>query len=247
MSCISPEEWGTLRLRESLGAEPHNRPFWIAVRQMSILVHGDAADHNRTMDYNPKYFDKIRIRKPGQRKEEPATRKCQWEGCEQPGTHKAPLGRDREGQYVHFCFDHVREYNKSYNFFSGLDDDAISKFQKDALTGHRPTWTIGVNKWGRDEPAPMDPRAAMNPRVQARLNRANKPQTPQSRRLRSLEAKAFDDLRLPHSATPDEIKSRYKELVKRHHPDANGGDRSSEERLRQIIQAYKFLRQAGFC
>lgn len=59
--------------------------------------------------------------------------------------------------------------------------------------------------------------------------------------------KALDDLGLPHSAASEEIKSRYKELVKRHHPDANGGDRSSEGRLRQIIQAYKLLKQAGLC
>ena len=44
-----------------------------------------------------------------------------------------------------------------------------------------------------------------------------------------------------------EIKARFKVLVKRHHPDSHGGDRSYEDRLRAVIQAYNYLRAAGFC
>ena len=58
---------------------------------------------------------------------------------------------------------------------------------------------------------------------------------------------SFDDLNLPHTATANDIKARYKLLVKQNHPDANGGDRSSEDRLREIILAYKILQKAGFC
>ena len=61
------------------------------------------------------------------------------------------------------------------------------------------------------------------------------------------ERKAFDTLGLEIDATAEALKARYKELVKRLHPDANGGDRGSEDRLRQIIQAYQYLRSAGFC
>ena len=67
------------------------------------------------------------------------------------------------------------------------------------------------------------------------------------RKLKTLEAKALDTLGLNVSSTPSDIKTRYKELVKRHHPDANGGDRASEERFRAVIEAYKLLKQAGFC
>ena len=66
-------------------------------------------------------------------------------------------------------------------------------------------------------------------------------------KLKALEKKSFDDLNLPYTATPDDIKARYKLLVKQNHPDANGGDRSSEDRLREIILAYKILQKAGFC
>lgn len=199
------------------------------------------------MQFSSKYFDRIRIarREP---QPQPDERACDWQGCARPATHRAPVGRLREGEYYHFCFDHVREYNKSYNYFSGLDDEAVARFQKDSMTGHRPTWTIGVNRWGNAAPEAGDPLAAASARVRARLaGRGAVHAATRTRKLRMLEAKAFDDLGLPHSARPGDIKARYKELVKRHHPDANGGDRSSEGRLRQIIQAYKLLKQAGLC
>jgi hypothetical protein len=224
---------------------------------MSILVNAAREPHNPSMSTSSKYFDKIRIGKRQARRAAASNgpgvqsgRTCQWEGCDKPATHRAPMGRAHEGQYFHFCFDHVREYNKSYNYFSGLDDDAVAKFQKDAVIGHRPTWTMGVNRWGNTPEAEgTDRHAGASARVRARLQaRSGERQaSPRARRLRSLEQKALDDLGLPHSATAAEIKARYKELVKRHHPDANGGDRSSEDRLRQIIQAYKLLKQTGLC
>ncbi len=209
------------------------------------------------MNTSSKYFDGIRIGKRGARKPKtsagPAARAgqtCQWEGCDAPATHKAPMGRQHEGSYFHFCFDHVREYNKSYNYFSGLDDEAVSKFQKDSVVGHRPTWTMGVNRWSNAPEAEETERVAgASARIRARLRATpgERAAMQPARKLRTLERKALDDLGLPDKATADEIKTRYKELVKRHHPDANGGDRSSEGRLRQIIQAYKLLKQSGLC
>ncbi|MEM9277402.1 MAG: J domain-containing protein [Pseudomonadota bacterium] len=207
------------------------------------------------MNTNSKYFDSIRINK-GKKKPAATARPagdgiCQWEGCNRPATHKAPMGRDREGQYLNLCIEHVREYNKTYNYFSGLGDDDIAKIQKDALTGHRPTWTMGVNKDGKKSPySEGDPRAAIADRVIARSMRRTGQMSgagPAARKLRPLERKAFDDLGMPSSASPDELKTKYKALVKKHHPDTNGGDRGAEERLRQIIQAYKILKQGGFC
>ncbi len=205
------------------------------------------------MATNSKLFDSIRIvkgkKKPGSSK--PVDTSCQWQDCSKPGTHKAPLGRDREGQYLNLCIDHVREYNKSYNYFSGLGDDAIAKFQKDALTGHRPTWTMGVNKEG--DKAPLidgDPRAEMADRIIARSMRRTGQISGKGgpvRKLKALEKKAFDDMSMPHSSTADELKARYKALVKRHHPDSNGGDRTTERRLQEIIKSYKILKQGGFC
>ena len=119
--------------------------------------------------------------------------------------------------------------------------------------GHRPTWTMGVNADGA-EAAKLDPNRAWAAAFtdpfgifggghQPRSEKA----APEPRPLRNLERKSFAVLDLDGSEEGTEIKARYKALVKQLHPDANGGDRSSEDRLRQIIQAYHYLKSAGFC
>ncbi len=201
-----------------------------------------------------KYFDSIRINPDGKKKkkrvEESTAQNCQWAGCEKPGTHKAPAGRDREGQYLHFCIDHVREYNKNYNYFSGLGDDEIAKFQKDALTGNRPTWKMGTQRMDANATAPvfsdMKSGSARSMRMRDPNWRANAA-IPLVRKLKPLEAKAMSTLGLKASATAEDIKTQYKARVKKHHPDANGGDRASEERFREVVQAYQLLKTAGLC
>src|SRR5882724_8041955 len=100
------------------------------------------------MDSDSKFFDRIRI-KPRTAQKQPKVREevamCGWPGCKKPGPHRAPKGRGQEREYWSFCIDHVREYNASYNYFSGMSDDAVARYQKDALTGHRPTWKMGAN------------------------------------------------------------------------------------------------------
>jgi len=210
------------------------------------------------MKLDSKYFDSIRSSKRKGKtgaKSKTEAPVCQWDGCNKKGEFRAPVGRDAEGEYFLFCVDHVREYNKGYNYFSGLSDSEIARYQKEALTGHRPTWTVGVNKAARANPQHSTARsgsaaAYANMRDPFRLlnERANAGQPqPRKRKLKSLEVKAFDTMGLGVDATSMDIKMRYKELVKQHHPDANGGDRGSEERFRAVIQAYQLLKQSGFC
>ena len=200
-----------------------------------------------------KYFEKIRVRPDPMREAKAGAPSCQWDGCDEAGTHRAPVGRQREGEYFRFCFDHVREYNKSFNYFSGVSPSEISRFQKEALTGHRPTWTIASNGSARFAPDFAQKRSG-RPGHQARMrdpfNLFNAPRDEaptRARTARPLEAKALETLGLDANATGAAIKARYKELVKRHHPDANGGDRGSEDRFRDVIQAYRLLKQAGLC
>ena len=205
------------------------------------------------MKLDSKYFDRIRVRRKGARAAEPTAPECQWDGCTKPGTHRAPVGRDAEGQYFMFCVDHAREYNKGYNYFSGLSDSEIARYQKEALTGNRPTWKMGGDRSAASGPTQSTARSG-SAGAQARMRdphgffnetRANRPT--RARKVKSLESKAFDTLGLAANATSAEIKTRYKELVKQHHPDANGGDRGSEDRFRAVIQAYQLLKQSGFC
>jgi len=205
------------------------------------------------MKLNSKYFDSIRIKKSAGPSVEKRHPRCQWKGCAEPGSHKAPKGRGRDGEFFVFCIDHVRQFNATYNYFNGMSDAEVEDFQKDAVTGHRPTWKLGENAAAAGgEPlsgvhryARFAGSGANDPHDFLNGNAPSEGPAQRGRSLRPLERKSLEALRLPEAATKDQIKTRFKELVKRHHPDANGGDRGSEEKLREIIQAYNYLKQAG--
>src|SRR5271168_196118 len=95
------------------------------------------------MKTNSPLFDRIRVKPDKDRRLRAELPACQWPKCDAPATHRAPKGRLRDSEYWQFCLEHVREYNNSYNFFAGMSDDAIAQYQKEALTGHRPTWKMG--------------------------------------------------------------------------------------------------------
>ena len=211
------------------------------------------------MKLDSKYFDMIRIRRGRSDGAPPfddgGVPCCQWKGCADPALHRAPKGRGHEGEFFAFCADHVRRYNASYNYFDGMSDAQVEEFQKDSLTGHRPTWKVGANAWahgthkgasGPEIRRFAEARQAGHKGFQTwRSKQARDPEERPGRGLKPLERKAMAALGLAERAGKDEIKARFKDLVKRHHPDANGGDRGSEEKLREIIQAYNYLKQAG--
>lgn len=198
------------------------------------------------MNLNSRLFDSIRV-KPESKAATPAPEqpRCDYPGCTREGEFRAPQGRDREGKFFCFCLDHVREYNASYNYFTGMSADDVALYQRDALTGHRPTWTMGSNRNTKgfreegDTPGASDPLGLYRrggPRYGARRSEPLKP------RVGVAALKALDKLGLDETAGAPTVKARYKDLVKRLHPDANGGDRSNEERLREIIRAYNYLK-----
>jgi curved DNA-binding protein CbpA len=205
------------------------------------------------MKLESKYFDSIRVssRRGEGGKKDARVPGCQWKGCDKPASHKAPKGRGRDGEYFHFCMDHVRQYNHEYNYFDGMSDAEVNSFRKDALTGHRPTWKAGANAWAhgtRDgvRTAEAAARVAQSSERMTRKARSSRTGTPTFRRqLKPLERKALRTLDLGDDASREDVKTRFKELVKRHHPDANGGDSRSEEKLREILQAYNYLKQSG--
>jgi hypothetical protein len=204
------------------------------------------------MKFDSPFFDRIRVKPDEDRRLRASCPGCDWPGCAEAATHRAPKGRLRENEYWRFCLEHVREYNHSYNFFAGMSDDAVAQFQKDSLIGHRPTWKIGMSGPGKgkrrrfnsglgDASDPFDvfgDIGGKGPNFESRQ--------PENRMLRNAERKALETLGLERSATAQEIKMRFKTLVKRHHPDTNGGDRSSEDKLREIIQAYNYLKSIKF-
>jgi hypothetical protein len=132
-----------------------------------------------------------------------------------------------------------------------MSDAEVNSFRRDALTGHRPTWKTGANAWahGTRDGARTEEAAARVAESTVRMARkVRSSRTAPSafrRQLKPLERKALKTLDLGDDATREDIKTRFKELVKVHHPDANGGDSRSEEKLREILQAYNYLKQAG--
>ncbi len=209
------------------------------------------------MSSNSPLFDRIRVKPDQDRRRNAELPGCEWPDCATPATHRAPKGRLRAGEYWRFCLEHVREYNNSYNFFAGMSDDAVAKYQKDALTGHRPTWKMGSIGAKRPESrrGPGGGRgagwAAEDPfSLFGETGRSSSGPTrpaPERRTILNAQRRALDVLGLEADAKRADIKARFKLLVKRHHPDANGGDRSSEDQLREIIQAYNYLKSAGHC
>ena len=207
------------------------------------------------MKLDSKFFDRLRVKPDENRLLRESCPSCEWQGCKEPGLYPAPKGRGQEGKYHRFCLDHVRQYNKAYNYFSGLPDEDVVKHQKDDTIGHRPTWFIGVNSWSRSRGAKTSGRrngfahrfTALDPfgLFGDRPPDAKMPGSEPARPLRRLERKCLRQLNLEDSATKADIKARFKELVKRLHPDRNQGDRASEDKLREVIQAYNYLRQAG--
>jgi hypothetical protein len=204
------------------------------------------------MSTNSPLFDRIRVKPDQDRKLRAELPACQWPGCGGPATHRAPKGRLRAGEYWQFCLAHVREYNNAYNFFAGMSEDAVAQYQKEAITGHRPTWklgSLGGNRagagprrrasWAADDPFNLFDGDG------GRSGHARP--APEGRKILNAQRRALDVLGLEADAKRADIKSKFKALVKQHHPDANGGDRGSEDRLREIITAYNYLKSAGFC
>lgn len=208
------------------------------------------------MTTNSPLFDRIRVKPDQDRKLRAELPGCQWPGCSAPATHRAPKGRLRASEYWQFCLGHVREYNNSYNFFAGMSDDAVAKYQKEDVTGHRPTWKMGslggrrsraatkadfrASGWAAEDPFELfgDGSGPRNGHARPAV---------EGRKILNAQRRALDTLGLEADATRADIKTRFKALVKRHHPDANGGDRGLEDRLREIIVAYNYLKSAGFC
>jgi hypothetical protein len=200
------------------------------------------------MKLDSKYFDKIRVKPSSGKPVKESIPQCDWPDCPRPGRHKAPMGRGNEGKFYNYCTQHVQEYNKSYNYFAGMKDDEMAEFQKNSRLGDRPTWKLGQNATFsassvrrkaaqmRDDPFGVNPGGAKQPGRHT-----------SGRALRATEIKALQTLGLDDNATGEEVKTRYKTLVKRLHPDANGGSRANEDTLKAVIQAYDHLRASGFC
>jgi hypothetical protein len=172
------------------------------------------------------------------------TRACDHPGCEAAGEFRAPRSRDALREYYWFCLDHVRSYNAGWNYYAGMDEREIEAHIRSDTTWWRPTWPFGpkqrrydadVEDWlHKFETFGDAPGSKESKSDGARATRAP----------RNAERAALDVLDLELPLTLQGLKVRYKELVKRFHPDANGGNKESEEQLKLINQAYTTLKKS---
>jgi len=179
-------------------------------------------------------------------------RVCDAQGCDGDGDHRAPKSRDNLREYYWFCVDHVREYNASWNYFKGMSAVEVEDFQNSTSTWHRPTWQMGTGARDQgadrgvndgfglfeDEPAGRRQGGPGSAGSSGGEDVANEDIVRDSGFWSIQEKKALLELGLEAPVCLKEIKIRFKQLVKRHHPDANGGDTTAEDRLRRVIQAH---------
>lgn len=193
--------------------------------------------------YRPRFGYDIRIK----RETAPTVHACAIPGCTEEATSHLPLSPHNPTR-TWLCKEHARTHNERWDYFSGMSEAEILKFQEEALFGHRPTWPMGKRGAGmRDADTPRTGHFVFEDDTVVFSTADRRPPPPRRphRVLTPMQQQAFEILELDSSVSLNEIKARYKELVKRFHPDANGGDRGTEERLRQVIKAYGVLRASG--
>lgn len=216
-------------------------------------------DHNGDMTgsaYKPRHGFDIRVKPPKNRKSEPPrwardhTRECDEEGCTEKAVVRASKSPRDPQTKVWLCTEHAREHNKKWNFFDGMSAKEAEAARLAGQYGDRPTWQMGKNERASAKartrgPADMaDAHGIFSDAVKAAKSPSN---LRNGRPVTKLQQQAFEKLDLPVSAPGGDIRRRYAELVRRFHPDSNGGDRSAESQLQEVVRAHHILKKAGFC
>jgi hypothetical protein len=169
---------------------------------------------------------------------------CAVPGCTAPGEFKAPLqpaNFDGPGSWRFLCLDHVREHNAKYNFFDGMSPEEIQDAQSPLAGWDRPSRKFAAN--GADPPPTWSDFADPLEAISGRFGRDR--QRNQPSRFTRGERRALSVLGLGEKADRHQLRKRYSGLVRRYHPDKNGGDRSQEGRLGEVIEAYQLLRRSA--
>lgn len=207
--------------------------------------------------YRPRFGYDIRVRPPAEgAAETPAwarqnTRLCDREGCEKKAVVRAAKSPRDVQTKVWLCADHAKAHNAQWNFFDGMSAAEAEAARLANIYGDRPTWTMGKNDRARAAAkarGPADLRDGLGIFSEAVKAAAQaRPAMRNGRPVSKLQDKAFATLELSVTAEAGDIRRRYAELLRRFHPDANGGDRSAETQLQEVVRAHHILKKAGFC
>ena len=162
---------------------------------------------------------------------------CEWENCNEIGGYKAPLEKDNSKSYKWLCEEHVKLFNKSWDYFKGMNQNEIENFLKSDMTWHRPTQKFGSSDnffnilWNN----------ALNDKFNFFKNEKNFHKL-NGKKLTTKDMDAFKIMGLELNASWPIIQKKFKTLVKKFHPDKNSGNKEFEDKLKRITLAYSHLK-----
>ena len=162
---------------------------------------------------------------------------CEWENCRETGKFKAPLERDNSKKYKWLCAEHIKLFNKSWNYFEGMTQEEIEVFLKSDITWHRPTQKFGSSDnffnilWNNA----LSDKFNFYKKEEAVFNLKNK-------RFSEKDKDAFKIMELELSSDWKTVQKKFKTLVKKFHPDRNAGNKQFEDKLKKITLAYSHLK-----
>ena len=162
---------------------------------------------------------------------------CDWNNCNEFGDYRAPVEKDNSKKYRMLCLEHVKEFNKNWNYFSGMNDDQVLNFLKSDMIWHKPTQSFSSSDnffkvlWNntlKDEFDEAKLKGEYNHMSQFKFD--------------SNDIKAFGILGVSIGLKWEKIQDKFKALVKKFHPDINLGNKLYEEKLKLITLAYTQLK-----
>ncbi len=161
---------------------------------------------------------------------------CDWENCNKQGVYRAPTEKDNSRKFKLLCLEHIKIFNKKWNYFDNMSDQEIEYFVKSDLTWHKSTKSFGSSEnffnilW--------------NNALEDKLNifKSSGFKEFKKTKLTSNDQDALDLMELKYDAKWEEIQKRFKTLVKKYHPDKNSGSKKYEDKLKKITLAYSQLK-----
>ena len=162
---------------------------------------------------------------------------CDWNNCSEIGEYKAPIEKDNSKKYRMLCLVHVKEFNKNWNYFKGMDDEQVFDFLKSDITWHKPTQSFSSSDnffkvlWNNTLKDEFD-----KTKLRGEYNHMNQ------FKFDANDIKAFSILGASVGQKWEQIQDQFKTLVKKFHPDINLGNKEYEEKLKLITLAYTQLK-----
>ncbi|MDA8892456.1 J domain-containing protein [Hyphomicrobiales bacterium] len=194
------------------------------------------------MKLNPKYFNNLRIKPKILSKKQV----CDYGDCNEHGEF---LAKTKSSVKFFYCLNHIKDFNKNYNFFEGMSEEEVIDYQISAIIGHRPTWKSGTNPQASyfSKFAKNDGSAFDDPFDLFEKEKTSKYERQSKIKKGKISEKAYKLLDFNSVSNKSDIRKKFKEVVKSLHPDTNGGDNSQEDLLKEVISAYKALKSKGHC